>query len=67
MDVRIIFPELLKVIFPEGIDFILASPHVRAIHLFKFEREHTTPGPDIIRHILRPALHLSETQPGGVG
>ncbi len=67
MDVRIISPELLNVIFSEGIDFILASPHGRAIHLFKYEREHTTPGPDIIRHILRLGLHLSETQPGGVG
>jgi len=60
MDVRTISPELLRVTFPEGINLILVNPHVLAIDLSKSKREHTSPGPDIGRHILRLVLHLSE-------
>ena len=67
MDVHIISLEFLTATFPEGIDLILGSPIVLVIHLSKSKREHTPPGPDIVRHILRLVLHLSETQPGGVG
>jgi hypothetical protein len=31
MDVRTISPELISVIFPEGINLVLASPHVHVI------------------------------------
>jgi hypothetical protein len=67
MDARAISPELFRVKFPKGIDLILASSYVLAVHLSKSKREHTPPGPDIGRHILRLVLHLSETQSGGVG
>jgi hypothetical protein len=67
MDVRNISPELLRVTIPEGIDRILAIPHMLAIHLSKSKREHPPPGPDIVRHIIRLVPHLSETQPEGVG
>jgi len=67
MEVRTISPELLNITFPEGIELILASPPVLATHLSSSNRDHTLPGPDIGRHIIRLVLHLSESQPRGVG
>jgi len=67
MDVRAISLELLNVTFPEEMDLILASPLMLATHLSKSNREHTSPGLDIDRHILRLVLHLSESQLGRVG
>jgi len=66
MDVRTISPDLLNVIFPEGIDLILASPPMLATRLSSSNQDHTPPGPDIAPHIIRLILHLSETQPRGV-
>jgi hypothetical protein len=60
MDVRTISPKLLNVIFPPGIDLILACAPVLATHLSKSNREHP-PGTDIGRHILRRILHLAES------
>ena len=62
MDVHTISPELLNVTFPEGIYLFLASPPVLATQVSKSNREHTPPGPDISRHIIRFVLHLSESQ-----
>ncbi len=67
MDLRTISPELIRFTFPEGIDFILVNPLVLAIQLSKSNRERTPTGLDRDRHILRLLLHLSESQPGGVG
>jgi len=67
MDVRTISLELLNITFPEGIDLILVSPSVLASHLSSSNKDHTLPGPDIGRHIIRLVLHLSELQPRGVG
>jgi hypothetical protein len=67
MDVRTIFLELLRATFPEGIYLLLVSPPMLANHLSRPHREHTPPGPDIIRHIFRLIMHLSETHPGGIG
>jgi hypothetical protein len=43
MDVRAISPKLFNIIFPEGIDLILASPPVLATHLSNCNRDHTPP------------------------
>jgi len=67
MNVRTISPELLSVIFPEGIDLILASPPLLEIHLSKSNKEHAPPGPDIGQHIIRLVLHLSEPHPDRAG
>jgi len=40
---------------------------MQASHLPKTDRERTLVGPDIVRHILRLILYLSEAQPKGVG
>jgi hypothetical protein len=66
MGVRTISPELLNVTFPEGSYLILASPPALATHLSKSNREHTSPSLDIVKHILRLVLHLSESQPEGI-
>ncbi len=67
MDIRTIFPELLRATFPEGIDPLLASPPMLARRLPRNSRERTPLGPDVIQHILRLILYLSEAQPEGVG
>ncbi len=64
---RTISTELLRVAVLEGINVNLAIPHVPATHHSKPTREHTPSGPDIIRHILRLIVHLSETKPRGIG
>jgi len=67
MDVSTISPELLSATFSaEGIDLILVSPPVLATRVSRSNREHTSPGPDIGRHIIRLVLHLSESEPDGV-
>jgi hypothetical protein len=66
-DIQTISPELIAITSPEGIDFILAIPPALATHLSISNRDHTPPGPDIGRHVIRLVLHLSESQPGGVG
>jgi hypothetical protein len=68
MDVRTISLELLSAArFPEGIDLILTSPPMLATQLSNSNREHTPPGLNISRHIVCLVLHLSESQPGGIG
>ena len=60
LDVCTISPELLKATFPEDIDLLLVSPSMQASHLPKTGRERTPMGPDIVQHILRLVLYLSE-------
>ncbi len=67
MDVRTTSLELLGATFPEGIDLLLASPPILANHFPVTHRERTPMGPDVVRHIFRLILHLSEAQPEGVG
>ena len=67
MDVRTISPELVRATFPDGVDLLLASPPMQAIHLPGTHRDHTPMGPDVVRHILRLTLYLSEAQSEGVG
>jgi hypothetical protein len=66
MDVRAIFLELLIATFPEGVD-LLASPPMLANHLPNTHRERSPMGPDVVRHIHRLILNLSEARIGGVG
>ena len=67
MDVRTISPELFIATFLDGTDLILASPPVLAIQVSRSTREHTPTGPDIGRHVIHLVLHLSKSQPHGVG
>ncbi len=67
MNVRTISLEILTSTFPEGIDFILASPMMLAHHLPKSHRVHSPWDPDVVRHIMHLILDLSEAQPEGVG
>ena len=67
MNVRIISPELLRSTFPDGDDLLLASPPMQASHLPMTHREHTSMGPDVVRHIIRLILYLFEAQSDGVG
>ncbi len=65
MEFRIISPELFRAIFPEGIDFLLASPPIVARHVPKTHKDRTPVGPDVVRHILHLILYFSETPPEG--
>jgi hypothetical protein len=68
MDACAISPELLRTTFPDRIDHLLASPPMQASHLPKTHIAHTpSMGPDVVRHILRLILYLSEAQPEGFG
>jgi hypothetical protein len=65
--VRTISPKLIRATFPDGVDLLLASPLMQACHLPGTHRDHTPMGPDVVRHILRLILYLSESQSEGVG
>ena len=67
MDVRTISPELLRATFPEGIDLLLAIPPILANNLPMTHRARTPLGLDVVRHILRLIMYLSEAEPEGVG
>jgi hypothetical protein len=67
MDVRTISPELLIITFLEGLDLILEIPPVLATQVSSSKREHTPPGLDVGRHIIRLVLHLFESQQEGIG
>jgi len=67
MDIRTISSELLIATFPEGIDLLLASLPMLANLLSRPHREHTPPGPDVVRHVFRLIMHLSETQRKEIG
>ena len=62
MNVRTISPELIRATFPDGVDLLLASPPMQASHLPGTYRDHTPMGPDVVRHILRLILYISEAQ-----
>jgi len=63
MNARTISPELLRATSPEGVDLLPASPLMLANNLPKTYRAHTPLGPDVVRHILRLILYLSDTSP----
>ena len=68
IEVRSIFLELLRATFPEGIDFLLASPPMLVANILPMtHRAHTPLGSDVVRHIFRLILYLSEAQSEGVG
>jgi hypothetical protein len=66
-DVRIISPEILIAAFPKGINLILASPPTPSTQVSNTNKARTPQGPDIGRDIIHLILHLSKSQPDGVG
>jgi hypothetical protein len=65
MDVRTISLELMRATFLEGVDLLLASLSMLANYLLSTHRERIPICPDVVRHILRLILHLSEAYSKG--